>query len=81
MFEYGYEYLGCYIWFVIIFLIDRCFLILIGVFNFYLNGVLVGLVGIGKMEIVKDFVKVMSIEDKNFFSVKFLEVFVIRLSY
>lgn len=58
LFEYGYEYFGCFLRFVIILLIDWCYLILIGVFNFYLNGVFLGFVGIGKIEIVKDFVKV-----------------------
>lgn len=72
VFEYGYEYFGCLWWLVIILLIDRCYLILIGVFNFYFNGVFVGLVGIGKIEIVKDFVKVFI--KKYLFFIKNIDV-------
>lgn len=46
----------------IIFYFYRCYLILIGVLYFKFGGVLVGLVGIGKIEIIKDLGKVLVIQ-------------------
>lgn len=57
--KYVYEYFGNIFRLVIILLIDRCYRILIGVFYLNLNGVFEGLVGIGKIEIIKDLVKVL----------------------
>lgn len=57
--NYGYEYFGNSSWLVIIFLIDRCYCIFMGVLYLNFGGVLEGFVGIGKIEIIKDFVKVI----------------------
>lgn len=54
---YGYEYLGNLGCLVIIFFIDCCYIILIIVFYLYCGGSFKGFVGIGKIEIVKDFGK------------------------
>lgn len=57
LYVYGYEYFGALFRFVVIFFIDRCYLCLMGVLQLDLGGVSVGFVGIGKIEIIKDFVK------------------------
>lgn len=76
-FDYGYEYLGNIGWLVIIFLIDCCYLIFIGVLYLKFGGVFVGFVGMGKIEIIKVFCKINFCIDINVIFVFYDQSFVI----